>query len=93
MGMIEDTSPSTIHMKFKKKCDSGPLSLNGTTTTHWPNHIIFHSQSQGASLMSWPQTALFIRFLSFKPVHAQYHQLLRLGLQALSWRYTAVLVC
>ena len=29
MGIIEDVSHSTINMKIKKKCDSGPLkSLN-----------------------------------------------------------------
>ena len=26
MGIIEDVSHSTINMKIKKKCDSGPLS-------------------------------------------------------------------
>ena len=27
MGIIEDVSHSTINMKIKKKCDSGPLSV------------------------------------------------------------------
>ena len=30
MGIIEDVSHSTINMKIKKKCDSGPLNIKWT---------------------------------------------------------------